>query len=465
MNGDYQSLLKKEFLYLVLRFLDSNSFKGPFKYGLSQETPPGWNPYHDYSLIYGYHEYYPMKTKELLEDASLPFSQMEKFQILSNPKWFELRVGILVSEILNSIEDSFTLGGQNEVSRPEEWRNNTSGKLYPLIYTRFHFLRLLRALYYYGLDLRMSLLDNFQFLYSKCSLEDYDEETSILFLSNIYNRCKNVEKSLHFPIIEDISDFDTFWVSDEHISSLCEMLLLLQTVRELSQLDDDLLRSRFECCPPWTAALQIWNVEKDFFMFKLVSQFGFSSLVQFYVDENSPIIEKHEITQELINLRHLEELQVAPLVNLRFNKCRFLFRHDTRFLRIKQLVEILVCPHFEYILLMNPRNSLTILNTGIPNKSKALLGYFALRMMLNEKGQPFLFSCSVGGSISQPIYQINVREKYHLKVHHMQVEEVLKRFKAAAADDPDLPKIPEEMTGSQFFGFDEPVTTSIISQL
>ena len=65
--------MEKNLLNAALKYLNSDEFLGPFIFGLSQDTPAGWSPLFDYSLIFGYHKHFPLKTQEMLNDDSLPF--------------------------------------------------------------------------------------------------------------------------------------------------------------------------------------------------------------------------------------------------------------------------------------------------------------------------------------------------------------------------------------------------------
>ena len=441
--------------HLVLHYLNSNLFTGPFVFGLFHETPPNWNPLHDYSLIFGFWKH--SDITKILEDASLPFSTFEKFPILTN-EWYNTRAEILVQEIM-SVIGAFQV---KENRNPKEWFEIYSSKLQPLVYNRFIFLRLLRALFYYGLDQKRSIQDNFFFLYQKCSLMQYDQHVSDDFLSNIYNRCKMKEPSLFFPLI-NANPFDTSWISDQSITILCKSLVLLQSVREMSGLSEDYLLMRIDCCPPWNAGMKLWDPKKDLFLFQIVSEYGFSTLIELFVNPKSTLIQDDNIKESLKSLRRIEDLQVSPsttVSNMMYYK--FLFKHSARVDRITQLVNFMKYPNCENHLFKISKNSLMIVSPGYINAFSTPLGYFALKTLLN-KNKTFVIACSVGGSLSQPIYQIKVLGEKNIKVNNFDIEKVMETFRNEISKDSDFPTIPNTIKGEVFFGFKNPITSEILS--
>ena len=453
----------KNLLDAALRYLNSDEFIGPFNFGLSQDTPLGWSPFEDYSLMFGYLNHFPLKTNEMLDDDSLPF---KNFYLPE--QWYEIRIEILLKEVTSSMTNYLSL--DSTILTPKEWYEIQSLKILPLIYTRFHFLRLLRAIYYYGLKEEYSIQDNFEFLISQCSLNDYSKKTAIRFLSLIYNRCKNLESSLFHDFIP-INDgnekiaVDISWISENHISAICDSLLLMQKVRNYhSVLDKETILERFECCPPWEVNPRTWTPENDYFLFKTISKIGFSSLVEFFIDPDSPLYEQSELLDELKTLRKIESINISPHKNVPISKYRFMFNYKSRVNRIKQLVSFLYCPHFEKQIFQHFQifDCLTVLNEGLnePN-SKAPIGYFAFRVIYN-KNTPFLISCTVGGTKSIPIFQLKLIGKKNLRVFDININKALNLFREALKEDQKMPKIPDEMSGSQFFGFENQIVSTLI---
>lgn len=468
----------KNLLTAAMKYLNSNEFTGPFFYGLCQETPPGWNPLYDYSLLYGYLNHFPLKTKEMLDDTTLPFNNLKIFFL--DFQWFEVRVEILLKEIISSMTNDLSF--DNPIRTPEEWYEHSSSKVSPMILTRFHFLRLLRAFYFYGLKIENTIQENFDFLINQSLLNDFSKKIATHFLSQVYNRCKKCEPSLFYDVIsvdsKMLSIVDESWISDNQISAICDSLLLLQNVRKnCSMLSKEAIMNRFECCPPWEVNPKNWSAEKDFFLFSTVNDIGFSSLVQFFVDPNSPFYENGDHFEELKKLREIERSNVSPHKSLPLNKYQFMFKYEKRFNRIKRLVDILCLPNFEEQMISNYRHfhifpsssfgtnftsCLTVLNEGEhAAESKAPIGYFAFRLIVGQNACT-LVSCTVGGTKSLPIYQLNLVGKKTIKFFDLNIDKVMNSFRNAVQESQEMFNIPKTITGNQFFGFDDKVIQALI---
>lgn len=456
--------MTQNLLNAALKYLNSNEFLGPFIFGLSQDTPPGWSPLYDYSLIFGYLKHFPLKTQEMLDDDSLPFKNINNS--IFNNQWYEIRIEILLKEIISSMTN---LTFENIVLAPKEWYEISSLKVLPMIYTRFIFLRLLRSLYYFGLRREKTIQENFEFLISQCSLDDYSPIIATRFLSLIYNCCKKNEPLLFhdFITINNTSEAmpDISWISENYINSICNSLLLMQNVREYNSIiDSKIIKVRFECCPPWEVNPKNWTPENDYFLFMTVNDIGFSSLVHFFIDQDSPFYDDDENIEELENLRIIEKMIVSPQKSVPISKYRFMFNYETRVNRIKQLVSILYCPYFEKQIFFNCKksNSLIVLNEGMQSSgSKAPVGYFAYRLIF-DKDKKFLICCTVGGTKSLPIFQLKQYGNKDARFSGINIDKVLDLFRSSALESENMPEIPKEMTGSQFFGFDDQIIQSVI---
>jgi hypothetical protein len=198
----------------------------------------------------------------------------------------------------------------------------------------------------------------------------------------------------------------------------------------------------------------------DRFLLKIVAKVGFSSSVEFFLDDESPLISdipdfESIMKPQLVELRKLELGTEITLPQELIRRFRVLSRVEQRISRVKYLTSILSVAPVESIVrgIRIKADAIILMNAGDHKR----MGYFAYRVLSDGGTEPVLVGCLIGGTVRSPVHRIAVYGKPKLMAAHPKSEEAWNMFKEKVSLEYIQLQIPEELSWSAFFGFSEKV--------